>query len=132
MQPRSSSDILATAKVRFKRKKPTVSTYWGQTISFSPPSIGNINNSKSSSSVATRTVDHNVDHPFLEHPEFPSESFTFLFEPPMTSEQMKLDDELQQDNSSSREYKDFISDAESNTMLAHLVLRKYYPKYISI
>ena len=127
MQPRSSFDILATAKVRFKCKKPTVSAYRGQIMSFSPSSLGNINNSKSCSSAAT--IEYNDDHPFLGQPEFPPESFTFCFELP------KLEDELQQDSiisSSSTEYKDFISAVESNEMLAYPVLRKFYPKYISV
>ena len=129
MQPRSSSDILATAKVRFKRKKPTVSAYRGhwQIMSFSPSSLGNINNSKSCSSAAT--IEYNDDHPFLGQPEFPPESFMFRFELP------KLEDKLQQDStisSSSMEYKDYISAVEFNEMLAYPVLRKFYPKYISV
>ena len=119
--------------VKFKRKKPTVSAYGGQIVSFSPPSLGKINNSQSSSSVAT--VKHNNDHPVFKfgYPESPQQ-FTFCFECPMTlSKQLRLADEMQQDSSGSREYTNFKSAEESDATLAHPVLRiHFYPKYISV
>ena len=115
MQPRSSADILATAKFKPKRKKPTVSAYRGQIISFSesPPSLQVGNSQSSSPASPVATIEHNENHPFLGHNVFPPE-FTFHFESPTTSDNFQQDS-FQQDSSA----------AESDTMLAHPVLKNF-------
>jgi hypothetical protein len=128
MQPRSSANILATAKVKYTRKKPTESTYRGQILSFSPPNPSTANNSESRSSVTTtkpNDKDPNDNHLGLEH-EYAQE-FTFRFEPFL--EGIYLAEAMQQD--SSIRPGEHISTA-SDTTLACFVFRTHlHPKYIS-
>jgi hypothetical protein len=117
MQPRSSADILATAKVKYKPKKLTESTYRGQIVSFSAPNLSTANNSESRSSVTA--TEPNDNHPGLEH-EYAQE-FIFRFEPSL--EQIYLADAMQQDSSNGSE--EHIS-AASNATLACFVLRTHF------
>lgn len=75
--PRSSTDTLTTAKVKFKRKKPTVSAYRSLMVL---PSSWYYQQLGDSTLSPVATIKHNDDHR-----ESPPES-TFRFESPKTSE----------------------------------------------